>query len=157
LVPFQVITSDDSLYLKYFCERRSGGAATLLSVQGRYIGFYILPPDRYMLFRSSPTVRCAVLSLASVLKTLGCSSSHTCLYLGRCYSYLREALSRSPEIDHAYACYLLIKVAVCMSDTLSAHVHLLGMHKIIKVLKSRPSLSSTYFLELVANACARNP
>jgi hypothetical protein len=134
----QFITSDDSLYLQYFCEKRIDGSATLLSVQGRYIGFYILPPERYMLLQSSPSVWCAVLSLASALKTLGCSGTHTYLYLAQCYSYLREALTISPEIDHAYACYLLIKVAICMNDSGSAHVHLLGMYEIIKVLRSRP-------------------
>lgn len=127
-------TCNDTFYLKYFFEIRSLNTATLLRVQGRVIGFEIIPPERYCLLGSSQVFFCAALALASFYKAE--TTNNTFQYLGLCYKYLRNALSDPPGIDTVYTCYILTVLASEMTDVDAALTHLLGMYRVIKSVSS---------------------
>jgi hypothetical protein len=135
----QFVTLYDSLYLQYFVEKRCRSAATLLQVNGGFIGFQVIPAEGIELLWSSQSVRWAALAYASFQKAGDLPNQYTFVYLGHCYKQIRNAISTSVRIDLVYACYMLIKIALAMDESMETiHSHLVGMYKILNFHRSVP-------------------
>ena len=136
----EIITPLDDLYLQYFCENCNILLWRILSLRGEYIPFAVIPKERSALMISSKATRCAISAFASFTKSGILSTEHTMQYLGRCYKYMREAISSPPSLDLIYACYVIFLLSNRMTESIDTIcIHFYGLLEVIKYLQRSSS------------------
>lgn len=91
---------------------------------------------------SQQATRCAISAFASFRmgQSRNQPNNHTMLYLGRCYKYMRQAISSCVSVDLFYACYIVFKLANFMNESIDTlFSHFWGMHEILNSLKATPT------------------
>jgi len=128
------VTSSDGIYLEYFISTKYFSRYTSMTVKDELVGSTIIPSERTALILSSPTMRAVAMAFASFQKT-GVQQD-TIRYLGRCYKEIQSALSATPSVDLAYACFTLFLLSDYMDEPLSTiSNHAFGFLEILNCLK----------------------